>query len=210
MEKEKTEDQINSNSNENNKLDESVEQTKKAEGEKIEEISNEDKILELEEKIVRQYAEMENQRRRYEKERDDAFEYGGFSLAKETLNLIDNLERSKITIESDESIKNSEASKKIIDHLEIIFKDMMSILKKNNIYPIEALGKKMDPNLHQAMMEIEDESKENGIIVQEIQRGFMMKDRLLRPSLVGVAKKTVKKDDNLSENKEKRPKKVSK
>tara|TARA_B100000003_G_scaffold204625_1_gene216867 strand:- start:958 stop:1587 length:630 start_codon:yes stop_codon:yes gene_type:complete len=207
MEKEKTEDQINSNSNDNNKLDESVEQTKKAEGEKIEEISNEDKILELEEKIVRQYAEMENQRRRYEKERDDAFEYGGFSLAKETLNLIDNLERSKITIESDESIKNSEASKKIIDHLEIIFKDMMSILKKNNIYPIEALGKKMDPNLHQAMMEIEDESKENGIIVQEIQRGFMMKDRLLRPSLVGVAKKTVKKDDNLSENKEKETKK---
>ena len=207
MEKEKTEDQINSNSNENNKLDESVEQTKKAEGEKIEEISNEDKILELEEKIVRQYAEMENQRRRYEKERDDAFEYGGFSLAKETLNLIDNLERSKITIESDESIKNSEASKKIIDHLEIIFKDMMSILKKNNIYPIEALGKKMDPNLHQAMMEIEDESKENGIIVQEIQRGFMMKDRLLRPSLVGVAKKTVKKDQNLSENKEKETKK---
>ena len=207
MEKEKTEDQINSNSNENNKLDESVEQTKKAEGEKIEEISNEDKILELEEKIVRQYEEMENQRRRYEKERDDAFEYGGFSLAKETLNLIDNLERSKITIESDESIKNSEASKKIIDHLEIIFKDMMSILKKNNIYPIEALGKKMDPNLHQAMMEIEDESKENGIIVQEIQRGFMMKDRLLRPSLVGVAKKTVKKDDNLSENKEKETKK---
>ena len=207
MEKEKTEDQINSNSNDNNKLDESVEQTKKAEGEKIEEISNEDKILELEEKIVRQYAEMENQRRRYEKERDDAFEYGGFSLAKETLNLIDNLERSKITIESDESIRNSEASKKIIDHLEIIFKDMMSILKKNNIYPIEALGKKMDPNLHQAMMEIEDESKENGIIVQEIQRGFMMKDRLLRPSLVGVAKKTVKKDDNLSENKEKETKK---
>ncbi len=207
MEKEKTEDQINSNSNDNNKLDESVEQTKKAEGKKIEEIPNEDKILELEEKIVRQYAEMENQRRRYEKERDDAFEYGGFSLAKETLNLIDNLERSKITIESDESIKNSEASKKIIDHLEIIFKDMMSILKKNNIYPIEALGKKMDPNLHQAMMEIEDESKENGIIVQEIQRGFMMKDRLLRPSLVGVAKKTVKKDQNLSENKEKETKK---
>ena len=207
MEKEKTEDKINSNSDENNKLDESVEQTKKADEEKIEEITNEDKIAELEEKIVRQYAEMENQRRRYEKERDDAFEYGGFSFAKETLNLIDNLERSKINIESDESIKNSGASKKIIDHLDIIFKDMMSILKKNNIYPIEAVGKKMDPNLHQAMMEIEDESKENGIIVQEIQRGFMMKDRLLRPSLVGVAKKVVKKDQNLSENKEKVAKK---
>ena len=111
MEKEKTEDEINSNSDENNKLDESVEQTKKADEEKIEEITNEDKIAELEEKIVRQYAEMENQRRRYEKERDDAFEYGGFSFAKETLNLIDNLERSKINIESDESIKNSGASK---------------------------------------------------------------------------------------------------
>ena len=202
MEKEKTEDKINSNSDENNKLDESVEQTKKADEEKIEEITNEDKIAELEEKIVRQYAEMENQRRRYEKERDDAFEYGGFSFAKETLNLIDNLERSKINIESDESIKNSGASKKIIDHLDIIFKDMMSILKKNNIYPIEAVGKKMDPNLHQAMMEIEDESKENGIIVQEIQKGFTIKDRLLRPSLVGVSKKVSKKEEKTEENEE--------
>ena len=207
MEKEKPEDQTVSDSEKANTKDENTSSNTVTNETDIEEQSPETKIAELEEKIIRQYAEMENQRRRYEKERDDAFEYGGFSLAKETLNLIDNLERSKITIESDESIKNSEASKKIIDHLEIIFKDMMSILKKNNIYPIEALGKKMDPNLHQAMMEIEDESKENGIIVQEIQRGFMMKDRLLRPSLVGVAKKTVKKDDNLSENKEKETKK---
>ena len=146
---------------------------------------------------------MENQRRRYEKERDDAFEYGGFSFAKETLNLIDNLERSKTTIEKDESIKNSEAFKKIINHLDIIYNDMMSILKKNNIYPIESIGKKLDPNLHQAMMEIEDENKDSGVIIQEIQKGFMMKNRLLRPSLVAVSKKVEEKKQKISENKEK-------
>ena len=143
---------------------------------------------------------MENQRRRYEKERDDAYEYGGFSFAKETLNLIDNLERSKLTLENDDSLKSSEGFEKIINHLDIIYKDMISILKKNNIHPIESIGKKLDPNLHQAMMEIEDENKENGIILQEIQKGFMMKDRLLRPSLVGVAKKVDKKQQNPAEN----------
>ena len=145
---------------------------------------------------------MENQRRRYEKERDDAYEYGGFSFAKETLNLIDNLERSKLTLENDENLKSSEGYEKIIDHLDIIYKDMISILKKNNIHPIESIGKKLDPNLHQAMMEIEDDNKENGIILQEIQKGFMMKDRLLRPALVGVAKKVDKKQQNLAENDE--------
>ena len=171
--------------------------------EKKKELSPEEKIKELEDKLTRSLAEMENQRRRYEKEKDDAFEYGGFSLAKETLNLIDNLERSKITLENDESIKNSEAFKKIINHLDIIYKDMISILKKNNIHPIDSIGKKLDPNLHQAMIEIEDESKENGIILQEIQKGFMMKDRLLRPSLVAVSKNIEKKEQNLTENKEK-------
>ena len=166
----------------------------------LEEKTPEDQIAELEEKLVRQYAEMENQRRRYEKERDDAYEYGGFSFAKETLNLIDNLERSKITLENDESLKGSDGFEKIINHLDIIYKDMISILKKNNIHPIESIGKKLDPNLHQAMMEIEDENKENGIILQEIQKGFMMKDRLLRPSLVGVAKKVDKKQQNRTEN----------
>ena len=166
----------------------------------LEEKTPEDQIAELEEKLVRQYAEMENQRRRYEKERDDAYEYGGFSFAKETLNLIDNLERSKITLENDESLKGSDGFEKIINHLDIIYKDMISILKKNNIHPIESIGKKLDPNLHQAMMEIEDENKENGIILQEIQKGFMMKDRLLRPSLVGVAKKVDKKQQNPTEN----------
>ncbi len=198
MEKEKTEDQINSNNEEAIKNDGNVE-----DNEESSEKNFEQKIAELEEKIIRQYAEMENQRRRYEKEKEDAFEYGGFSFAKETLNLIDNLERSKITIEKDENLNNSKGFDKIINHLDIIHKDMLSILKKNNIHPIDSIGKKLDPNLHQAMMEIEDETKESGIIVQEIQKGFMMKDRLLRPSLVGVAKKIDKKEQNSVENKEK-------
>ena len=202
MEKEKTEELNNNIPEDTSKEDQNTQEASDQKKNNIDEKSPEDKIAELEEKIIRQYAEMENQRRRYEKEKDDAFEYGGFSLAKEMLNLIDNLERSKSTLENDETIKNSEAYQKIIGHLEIIYKDMISILKKNNILPIESIGKKLDPNLHQAMMEIEDENKESGIILQEIQKGFMMKDRLLRPSLVGVSKKIEKKDQNSSENKE--------
>ena len=202
MEKEKTEDQNNSDIQETLEKKEVQQTEAQTTGDNIEEKTPEEKIAELEEKIVRQYAEMENQRRRYEKERDDAFEYGGFSLARETLNLIDNLERSKITLENDESIKNSEAFKKIIDHLDIIYSDMISILKKNNIHPIESIGKKLDPNLHQAMMEIEDDNKDSGIILKEIQKGFMMKDRLLRPSLVGVSKKVNKTEQNSPEYKE--------
>ena len=202
MEKEKTEQQnINITEDSLNK-DGDMQETPNKEQEDVINKSPEEKILELEERIVRQYAEMENQRRRYEKEKDDAFEYGGFSFAKETLNLIDNLDRSKKTLENDESIKNSEAFKKIIDHLDIIYNDMISILKKNNIHQIDSIGKKLDPNLHQAMMEIEDDTKDSGIILKEIQKGFMMKDRLLRPSLVGVSKKIVKKDQNSNENKE--------
>ena len=161
-----------------------------------------DKVKELEEKVVRAYAEMENQRRRYEKEKDDAFEYGGFSFAKESLNLIDNLERSKTSLQNDEKLKDTEALKKIIEHLDIVYKDMITILKKNNIEPIKSINQKLDPNLHQAMMEIEDDKKEAGTIVQEIQRGFMMKERLLRPSLVCVSKKTLKKEENYKENEE--------
>ena len=202
MEKEKTEDQVSSKTDETAEKEDGSKSTNENEQKNLDEQKPEVKIAELEEKIVRQYAEMENQRRRYEKEKDDAFEYGGFSFAKETLNLIDNLERSKTTIENDEGLKNSVGFEKILNHLDIIYKDMISILKKNNIHPIESIGKKLDPNLHQAMMEIEDESKENGIILQEIQKGYMMKDRLLRPSLVGVAKKIEKKDINLQENKE--------
>ena len=169
--------------------------------------SPEEKILKLEDKLARTFAEMENQRRRFEKEKEDAYEYGGFAFAKEALNLIDNLERSKQILLNDESLKNSKALKKTLEHFDIINKDLISIFTKNNIKPIECLNKKLNPNLHQAMMEIEDNQKEPGTIIQEIQKGFTIKDRLLRPSLVGVAKKSenkVKKDDKNKENLEKK------
>tara|TARA_B100000579_G_scaffold275048_1_gene227277 strand:+ start:6397 stop:7023 length:627 start_codon:yes stop_codon:yes gene_type:complete len=166
------------------------------------EISTEDKIKNLEDKLARTFAEMENQRRRFEKEKSEAFEYGGFAFAREALNLIDNLERSKISLENDESLKDNDALKKITEHLEIIYKDMISILKKNNIEEIKSINQKLDPNLHQAMIEIEDDSKEAGTILQVIQKGFTMKDRLLRPSLVGVSKKKVKEDTKDKKNQE--------
>ena len=162
-------------------------------------LSPEEELINLKDKLARTFAEMENQRRRFEKEKEDAFEYGGFAFAREALNLLDNLERSKLSLENDEVLKNSDALKKVSEHLEIINKDMLSILKKNNIEPIKSINVKLDPNLHQAMMEIEDESKEPGTIVQEIQKGFMMKDRLLRPSLVGVSKRKGEKKDNEDE-----------
>ena len=162
----------------------------------------EEKVIELEDKITRTFAEMENQRRRFEKEREDAFSYGGFAFAKETLNLIDNLERSKQILQNDDALKNTEALKKTLEHFDIINKDMVSILSKNGITEINSIGKKLDPNHHQAMIEIEDDQKDPGTIVQEIQKGFMMKDRLLRPSLVGVSKKTEKKDEKSEEIKE--------
>ena len=167
----------------------------------------EEKILKLEDKLARTFAEMENQRRRFEKEKEDAYEYGGFAFAREALNLIDNLERSKQILLNDESLKNSKALNKTLEHFNIINKDLISIFIKNNIKPIESLNKKFDPNLHQAMMEIEDNLKEPGTIIQEIQKGFTIKDRLLRPSLVGVAKKTenkAKKDEKNKENLEKK------
>ena len=164
------------------------------ENEELKEKDPQEIITELEDKLARTFAEMGNQRRRFEKEKEEAFEYGGFAFAREALNLIDNLERSKQILINDESLKNSDALKKMLDHFEIINKDLISVFSKNNIKPIDCLNKKLDPNLHQAMIEIEDESKENGIILQEIQKGFMMKDRLLRPSLVGVSKKIVKEE----------------
>ena len=171
------------------------------------EIPPEEKIKDLEDKLARAYAEMENQRRRFEKEKEDAFEYGGFAFAREALNLIDNLERSKTSLESDDSLKNTEAIKKISEHLDIINKDMVTILKKNNIEPIKSINKKLDPNLHQAIIEIEDNNKEPGTVVQEIQKGFLMKDRLLRPSLVAVSKKTEKKDEETKKDQENKGKK---
>ena len=179
----------------NNQIDKNnIDQPEKENAEEAKELSLDEKIKELEEKIVRLYAEMENQRRRYDKEKDEAFEYGGFSFAKEALNLLDNLERAKESLNNDETIKDQDILKKVISHLDIIYKDMLSIFKKNNIEPIKSIDQKLDPNLHQAMMEIEDNSKEPGTIVQEIQKGFLMKDRLLRPSLVGVSKKEVRED----------------
>jgi molecular chaperone GrpE len=166
------------------------------------EVSLEEKVEELEDKLARTFAEMENQRRRFEKEKEDAFEYGGFSFAKEALSLIDNLARSKLILENDETLKNTGALKKILEHLDIINKDLISIFTKNNIQPIDCLNKKLNPNLHQAMMEIEDDQKEPGTIVQEVQKGFMIKDRLLRPSLVGVSKKMEKKDQKDGKNEE--------
>ena len=207
MEKEENLNQENTaaeTSNDNNEADKQSgdkQEENKGVEEKIE-LSPEEKIKELEDKLARTFAEMENQRRRFEKEKDDAFDYGGFMFAKEALNLIDNLARSKLILENDESLKGTEALKKTLEHFDIINKDLISIFTKNNIKPIDCLNKKLDPNLHQAMMEIEDDQKEPGTIVQEVQKGFMIKDRLLRPSLVGVSKKTENKDDKSEENKE--------
>ena len=211
MEKEESQNKENQNlkdeNSELNKDKQASEETEKKEEE--EQLSPEDEIANLKDKLARTFAEMENQRRRFEKEKDEAFEYGGFSFAKETLNLLDNLERSKQTLESDETIKDKDTLKKLIEHIDIINKDMISIFKKNNIEPIKAINEKLNPNLHQAMMEVEDDTKDQGTIVQEIQKGFMMKDRLLRPSLVAVSKKKVdekQKNQKNQENEEKKAK----
>ena len=188
-------DDLNAQTSENNATDQKSED-KKLEPEKKEDdkLTPEQELETLKDKLARTFAEMENQRRRFEKERDDAYEYGGYSFAKEALNLLDNLERSKAALENEEKLKDSDALKKIVEHLDIISNDMLSIFKKNNIEPIKSINEKLDPNLHQAMMEVEDDTKEPGTIVQEIQKGFMLKERLLRPSLVGVSKKKAKEE----------------
>jgi len=203
MEKEENLNTENKESNKEEDSESSISETSNETQEKQAEQTPEEKILELEDRLTRTFAEMENQRRRFEKEKDEAYEYGGFNFAKEALGLIDNLERSKQTLENDEVLKNSEALNKTLEHMDIINKDLISIFSKNNIKPIESLNKKLDPNLHQAMIEIEDDNKEPGTIVQEIQKGFTIKDRLLRPSLVGVSKRTddkSKKDPKNEEN----------
>ena len=199
-------------STENEKLPKSEDPEKQALDETIDnedekQLSPEEEVADLKDKVARTFAEMENQRRRYEKEKDEAFEYGGFSFAKETLNLLDNLERSKQSLENDETIKDKDTLKKLIEHINIINTDMITIFKKNNIEPIKAINEKLDPNLHQAMMEIEDDTKDQGTIVQEIQKGFMMKDRLLRPSLVAVSKKKEKQPQNEEKSEENMQKK---
>ena len=211
---EKEENQNNTQTNETQNLEKETErpeesstgenkqETPQETKEEIKEPTPEEKIAELEDKLARTFAEMENQRRRFEKEKEDAFEYGGFSFAKEALNLVDNLDRSRHVLESDDSLKETGALKKALEHLDIIKKDLISIFEKNNIKPIDCLNKKLDPNFHQAMMEIEDDTKEAGTIVQEVQKGFTIKDRLLRPSLVGVSKKVTENQEKTEQNQE--------
>ena len=161
---------------------------------KNKDLKPEDKIKELEDKLARAYAEIENQRRRFEKEKQEAFEFGGFSFAAESLSLIDNIDRAITSFKNDDNLKNNKDLSKIIDGIEIVKNDLISIFKKNGVESIECINKKFDPNFHQAMLEIENNTKEPGTVVQEIQKGYMMKNRLLRPSLVGVAKKSEKKE----------------
>ena len=204
LDKNTTEEELNAQSTENDNLEqENEEKNLESEKKEIEKLTPEEELETLKDKLARTFAEMENQRRRFEKEKEDAYEYGGYSFAKEALNLLDNLERSKAVLENDDKLKDTEALKKIIEHLNIINNDMLSIFKKNNIEPIKSINEKLDPNLHQAMMEVEDDAKEPGTIVQEIQKGFMMKDRLLRPSLVGVSKKKDKEEQKEGEKDEK-------
>jgi len=163
--------------------------------EKEKEKTVEDKLKETEEKLLRALADIENQRRRFEKERQEAFDFGGFNFARESLSLLDNIDRAISSFKNDEKLKNNNDLNKIIDGIDVVKKDLISIFKKNGIEAIECIDKKFDPNFHQAMLEIENSTKEPGIIIQEVQKGYMMKNRLLRPSLVGVAKKTLEKAD---------------
>ena len=172
--------------------------------------SPEDKLKSTEDKLLRTLAELENQRRRSEKEKQEAFEFGGFNFARESLSLLDNIDRAIESFKSDEKFKNNKDLDKIIEGIEIVKKDLISIFKKNGIEPINCINKKFDPNFHQAMLEVENSNKEVGTVVQEIQKGYMMKDRLLRPSLVGVAKKTQEKPNKTTEEDKKTKEKEQK
>ena len=185
--------------------DEKTDQAKSEEKEKapLKEETIKDKLKAAEEKLLRTMAEMENQRRRFEKERQEAFEFGGFNFAKESLFLLDNIDRATLSFKNDQILKNNKDFDKIIEGIEIVKKDLVSIFKKNGIESIESLNKKFDPNFHQAMLEIEDSTKEPGTVIQEIQKGYMMKGRLLRQSLVGVTKKREESTKNKEKNDEK-------
>ena len=172
-----------------NKSKTEKEEQKKTVTELKKEESPEEKLKTVQDKLLRTMAEMENQRRRFEKEKKEAFEFGGFNFAAESLLLLDNIDRAIVSFKNDESLKNNKDLNKIIDGIEIVKKDLVSIFKKNGIETIECINKKFDPNFHQAMLELEDNTKETGTVVQEIQKGYTMKDRLLRPSLVGITKK---------------------
>ena len=189
-----------------NKEDPSEESTEKQDS-PVKEETLEDKFKATEEKLLRTMAEMENQRRRSEKEKLEAFEFGGFNFAKESLSLLDNIDRAITSFRNDKSLNNNKDLDKIIDGIEIVKKDLVSIFKKNGIEEIECINKKFDPNFHQAMLEVEDNTKDPGTVVQEIQKGYLMKDRLLRPSLVGVTKKRDEKVQKTTVNEEKKEEK---
>ena len=190
---------------EENPLSESKDESHKVEPKQkkdspAKEESTENKLKAAEEKLLRAMAETENQRKRFDKERQEAFEFGGFNFARESLSLIDNIDRAINSFKNDDALKNNKDLDKIIEGIEIVKKDLVSIFKKNSIETIECLNKKFDPNFHQAMLEIEDDTKEAGTVIQEMQKGYMMKDRLLRPSLVGVTKKREQKDKKTKTN----------
>ena len=186
--------ELKKNLSQNGDLDEKDNEVKKTPDSK-QEVSAEEKLKTTQEKLLRTMAEMENQRRRFEKEKEEAFEFGGFNFARESLSLLDNIDRAITSFKNDENLKDNKDLNKIIDGIDVIKKDLISIFKKNQIESIECINKKFDPNFHQAMLEIENNTKEPGTVIQEIQKGYMMKDRLLRPSLVGVTKKTPEKAD---------------
>ena len=193
-------EEIEKNINKENEIDEP---NKKEESIEEVEKSEEEKLKTVQEKLLRTMADMENQRRRFEKERKEAFEFGGYNFARESLALLDNLDRATTSFKNDETLKNNKDLNKIIDGIEIVKKDLISIYKKNGIEVIDCINKKFDPNFHQAMLEIEDNTKESGVVIQEIQKGYMMKSRLLRPSLVGVTKKRDEKEEKMLNDKEK-------
>ena len=191
-----------SENNEKNKEEaKDKDQEKDVSNNKVKELTVEQKLKETEDKLLRSLAEIENQRRRFEKEIKDAFEFGSFNFAKESLAILDNLQRAKIAIKNDEVLKSNKDLNKFLENISIIEKDLISIFEKNRIKKIEAKGKKFDPNLHQAMTEIEDDQSEVGTVIQEIQNGYMLGDRLLRPALVGVAKKKKSKNGEKKEEK---------
>ena len=208
MTKSERKEQEKTLSEDESKTENSKQKEKIAEPEKEE--SPEEKLKTVQDKLLRTMAEMENQRRRFEKEEQEAFEFGGFNLAAESLSLIDNIDRAIISFKNDESLKNNKDLNKIIDGIEIVKKDLVSIFKKNGIETIECINKKFDPNFHQAMLEVENNTKEPGTVVQEIQKGYMMKNRLLRPSLVGVTKKIEKKVENVKKDGQKNEEKEEK
>ena len=186
----------------NEKNGEKTQEKKEVSKDKIEKVSVEQKLKDTEDKLLRSLAEIENQRRRFEKEIKDAFEFGSFNFAKESLAILDNLQRAKIAIKNDEILKSNKDLDKFLENISIVEKDLISIFEKNRIVRLETKGKKFDPNLHQAMTEIEDDKSEVGTIVQEIQTGYMLGERLLRPALVGVAKKKESKSKEKEEKKE--------